>query len=462
MATSQFEWGMSIHLLHYSDLETALDDPERCGRLAGQIAARRTPETLVLGTGDNTAPSALSLATEGEASMAFFDAVDPDADTFGNHDFDFGRERARELAGFAPQPWLCANATVDGERFAADETERSRLVDAGEPVGLVGVAHPRTDTINPAAQGVQFHDPGPIIRAEAETLRESGAEYIVVVSHCGYNDEELAEETDVDAILGGHVHDIFADVIDGTAVVRPGRAGEQFSEVRLGEEPAIEIHAVEDEPLDETIADRLHQEMAAHDLDATVATVTEPIERSEEAATIAESRIGNLVTDALRWKAGTDIALSPPGAMRSGPPLVGEVTVADLVALTPYDDDLVVVELSGDRLREALVAIPFGYHDDGHPDTHCSHVSGASVVWDDESGELLNATVGGEPLDPATTYTLATAEYLVETDHVNGAFGPEDVVDRMGIARDAIVEYAQENDLDPAIEGRVTRPELEY
>jgi 2',3'-cyclic-nucleotide 2'-phosphodiesterase (5'-nucleotidase family) len=40
----------------------------------------------VVGTGDNTAPGVLSLATEGRAALPFFEAVEPDADTFGNHD----------------------------------------------------------------------------------------------------------------------------------------------------------------------------------------------------------------------------------------------------------------------------------------------------------------------------------------------------------------------------------------
>jgi 2',3'-cyclic-nucleotide 2'-phosphodiesterase (5'-nucleotidase family) len=451
-----------VHLLHYADLETAIDDPEQCARLAGALAANRQEETLVLGAGDNTAPGALSLATEGAGALEFFRAVDPDADTFGNHDFDFGPERARELAEQAPQHWLCANAVVDGGRFADAQTQPSRLVDAGASVGLIGVAHPRTAEINPAAGEIEFLDPVPVVREHAERLRERGAEYVVVVSHCGYNDEEIARETDVDAVLGGHVHDVFTEVIDGTAVVRAGRAGESFSAVTLGDDPEITIHEVDDEHVDQDLAARLRERMAEHGLDEVVATVEEPIERSEAAATTAESRIGNVVVDALRWKSGADVALSPPGAMRAGDPLVGEVTVADLVSLTPYDDDLVVVELPGDRLREAFVAVPFGYHDDGYPDRHCSHVSGATVVWDDEAGELLNATVGGDPIDSEETYTVGTASYIVETDHVNAAFGPEDAVSRHGLAREAIVEYAREEGLNPSLEGRIRRPKLHY
>ena len=453
---------MSVRILHYSDLETALDDPEQCARLAGAIDARRGEDTLVVGSGDNTAPGALSLATRGAAAMDFFEAVAPDADTFGNHDFDFGAERARELAGMAPQSWLCANATDGGERFADAETTPNRLVETAETtVGIVGVAHPKTDEINPAAEGVEFADPSPVIREEAAALRDRGAEFVIVVSHCGHIDEEIARETGVDAICGGHVHDEFAAVIDGTAVVRPGRAGGRFSEVQLGDDPEISITEVDGEHRDDGLAQRLHERRSDHGLDEVVATIAEPIERTEEAATVAESRIGNVVVDALRWRSGADVALSPPGALRSGDPLAGEVTAAELISLTPYEDDLAVVELSGDRLREAFVAVPFGYHDDGYPDRFCSHVSGAEIVWDDAAGELLDATVGGERIDPGERYTVAVADYLVETDHVNDAFGEADVIERCGLARDAIVEYARTEGLAPTLDGRVRRPALE-
>jgi 2',3'-cyclic-nucleotide 2'-phosphodiesterase (5'-nucleotidase family) len=439
-----------------------LDDPERSAALAGTIAARRGDDSVLIGSGDNTAPGALSLATDGRAVLRFFRAVEPDADTFGNHDFDFGPGTARELAAEAPQPWLCANAERNGDRFAADATRPSRLVEAdGSLVGIVGVAHPRTDEINPAAEGVRFTDPVPAVRAEAATLRERGADRVVVASHCGRNDERIARETDVDAVLGGHVHDVHTATIDGTAVVRPGRAGRYVSEVTLGGDPRIAVHEVTDRHVRGELAGTLRELLATHGLDEVVATAGEPIPRTEESVTVAESRVGNLVADALRWRAGADAAISPPGAVRAGDPLAGEVTVADLLGLTPYNDDLVVVELPGDRLREAFVAVPFGYHDGGYPERFCSHVSGCRIVWDDRAGELRDASVGGELIDPDGQYTIAVADYMIETDHVNGAFGEDDVVERHGLASQAIVDYAREVGLRSPIEGRIERPALD-
>ena len=451
---------MAVTLVHYSDLETALDEPAQCGALAGTLDAL-ADDAVVVGSGDNTAPGALSLATEGRVALSFFEAVEPAVDTFGNHDFDFGPEVARRLAGAAPQQFLCANAMVDGDRFAPEVTRPSTVLDAGrERVGVVGLAHPKTAVMNPGATAVEFEDPVPHVRAEARRLREAGVDHVVVISHCGRLDAEIARKTDVDAIFGGHVHDVHEAIVDDTAVVRPGRAGRYVSEVVLDDGPTTAIHEVEDGHVDRELVDTLRARLAEHGLDEVVTTVERPIQRTEAAATTAGSRLGNLVTDALRWKAGADVALSPPGGIRSGDPLAGEITVADLVGLSPYDDELAVLELPGDRLREAFVAVPFGYHDDGYPDSHCTHVSGAGLVWDDAAGRLVEATVDGEPLDPGETYTLTVDSYLIHTDHVNAAFDERDVVERCGLAHEAIVDFAREVGLDGGFERRIERPAL--
>lgn len=452
---------MAVHLLHYSDVETALDEPDRCGALAGTLDALADDATILVGSGDNTAPGALSIATRGRVALHFFDAVDPDVETFGNHDFDFGPDTARELAATSPQTWLCANASVNGGRFAADVSEPSTVLDTpGGRVGIVGVAHPKTAVMNPAARGVAFADPVPVVRREAKRLRERGADYVVVTSHCGRLDERIARETDVDAVLGGHVHDVHEGTVAGTAVVRPGRAGRYVSEVHLDGTATTAVHQVEDGHVDCDLAETLRGARAENGLDEVATTVGTPIPRTERAATTAGSRIGNLVADALRWRTDADVAISPPGTIRSGDPLAGEVAVGDLVGLAPYEDVLVTVELSGSRLREAFVAVPAGYHADEFRNRYCSHVSGARLVWDDAAGELREATVGGEPVDPDRTYRVAVADYLVETDHVTDAFEHDDVVEEHGRACDVIVDYAREIGLEGGTDRRVERPTL--
>jgi 2',3'-cyclic-nucleotide 2'-phosphodiesterase (5'-nucleotidase family) len=91
-----------VRLLHYSDIENAHDDPDRVARLAGLIDELRGEDAVVCGTGDNVAPGVLPLVTRGEQALDFFEVVDPDFSTFGNHDFDFGIDRTAELVARSP------------------------------------------------------------------------------------------------------------------------------------------------------------------------------------------------------------------------------------------------------------------------------------------------------------------------------------------------------------------------
>jgi len=454
---------MALRVLHYADVEAAYDDPERIGRLAGLVDELRDEETLVCGGGDNTGPGVLSVVTEGRQSLEFFRSVDPDAETVGNHDFDHGVDALLSVVADAPQSWLCANATRDGDQFgAARGVDPWTVADAaGTAVGLVGVAHPETAEINPNAAPVTFSDPIPVVRDAIEALRNRGVDRIVVVSHWG-DDTALARAVDADLILGGHDHTRRVDRIDGTLVCRPGGTGRSLLEASFdGERPTATHHSVDDAPVDADVADAIRERMAATGLTDTVATAGDPVVCDMRACKRGESRLGNLVVDAYRWRSGADVALNSGGGFRRRPPLSGDVTAFDLVSVTPYAADLLTVALDGAALTETLGHLALESAPDDLPKWHFGHVSGARVVWDDAAARLREARVGGDPVDPDATYTLATTEFFVASDELFPAFGPSDVVDRHGRQYEAVVDYVRECGLDPTFDGRIRRPTLD-
>jgi 2',3'-cyclic-nucleotide 2'-phosphodiesterase (5'-nucleotidase family) len=137
------------------------------------------------------------------------------------------------------------------------------------------------------------------------------------------------------------------------------------------------------------------------------------------------------------------------------------VTAADLVGLVPYGNDLAVLELPGDRLREAFRELSVTYRYPDAPEWWFGHVSGARIVWDDRGESLVEATVDGESLTDDTTYTVAASAYFVEADTLFSAFGPDDRIDTAGTEHEALVEYARENGIDTELDGRVERPHFE-
>jgi 2',3'-cyclic-nucleotide 2'-phosphodiesterase (5'-nucleotidase family) len=77
------------------------------------VARGHGVEHKVAGTGDDTSPGVLALATEGRQSLSFFEAVEPDVETFGNHDFDYGPDATRAIVSASPQTWVSANVIVE-------------------------------------------------------------------------------------------------------------------------------------------------------------------------------------------------------------------------------------------------------------------------------------------------------------------------------------------------------------
>ncbi|RNJ26764.1 bifunctional metallophosphatase/5'-nucleotidase [Halosegnis longus] len=445
-----------LRLLHYSDIENAYDDPARLARLAGTIDARRDADTLVFGTGDNTSPGVLPLVTKGEQALDFFHAVDPDADTFGNHDFDYGPDRALDIIERAPQPWLCANVKRDGEQFGHESGVRPWQIFErdGKRVGVFGLVTPKTASINPATEDVVFTDPIAAAEEAVADLRAKGVDYVVCLSHLGRGDETLAAEVDVDVVLGGHNHAELVERLDDTLLTRPGVNGQVLFEVTLPEK-AVTRHVVADGPRDETIAEAVETRLDEAGVDEVVATVEEPIERTEVACFHGESRVGNFVADAYRWETDADVGLQNSGGIRSGPALSGEVTVGDLISLIPFDEPLAVAELTGAELREVFRQGEGSRLGFGEPDWWHAHLSGATIEYDRASDTLTSATVNGEPLDPDRTYRVALADYLLHSDDEFPAVGMDHRVETTRTQYEVLADYARSEGLDPTVEGRV-------
>ena len=459
---------MTLRLLHYSDVENAYDDPERLGRLAGTIRSRDGPDALVCGTGDNTAPGVLALRTRGEQSLDLFEAVEPDAETFGNHDFDFGTERTLELVSRSPQRWLTANVYPEGASPGADPFGAgvgvrpwTVLEAGGVRVGLFGLTDPTTPDINPAATGLSFRDPVPAAEAAVAELRARGVDYVVALSHLGRGDEALAAAVDVDVVLGGHVHSERIERIDGTVLTRPGVNGEVVLEVSLPD-GEVRRHAVADGPPYEPVAESLRERMDAEGLTEVVAHAAEPVERTERTCFRGESPIGNFVADAYRWaaiEAGFDepvVGLQNSGGIREGPPLSGTVTLGDLMSVIPFPERVAVLDVSGSVLRSAFAEaarnVGFGESEWWH-----AHVSNARLEYDHGPDELVEATVGGRPVDPDRRYRVATSEYLLHTEGEFPSLGPESRVGTLDVQYEVLAAYARAEGIAPRVEGRIVR-----
>lgn len=470
-----------VRLIQYSDIENLYDEAERAARFAGRLRELDGEDALVVGTGDTTAPGVVSLAANGRQVLDFAGAVDTVADTFGNHDFDYGPDVTREIVADSEFTWVSANARDEnGDRFgAAEGVVPWTIADAdGERVGFFGLTDPTTDSINPQAAPLSFTDPYEAAETAVNELRAEDVDYIVALSHLGGGDDELARRVDIDAILGGHVHTVRTEYVDGTICTRPGVNGHELVEVALAEDgrsladgtdsdsrtaargdggshASARVVDPSDGPIHEGLMDSLQRRREAAGLNETVATVDEPLERTDATTFGGESRIGNFVADAYRAAADADVGLQNGGGIREGPALNGEVTLANLVSVLPFEEPVVVVELTGRELLETFSEADGAELGFGEPHWWHAHLSGASLRWDEPESELIDARVDGEPIDPDRRYRVATAEYLLHSDHEFPTIEQRHRAGEVGIQHDVLADHARDGGLDVTVEGRM-------
>ncbi len=451
---------MSVRFLGVNDVETALDDPELTGRLAGLIDARRNGRTVVVNAGDVFSPGVLAMAGSGEHALAFLDAVAPDVHALGNHDFVGGADLLPERMATSPGQWLTANVwqAVAGERggerhrrFAPDETapwavltvgddEADAGVETTETVGAVGVANPDTAEIDGglADTDLAFGDPVAAVADAFEAMPTT--DYRVVVSHCG-DDAPIARAVDVDVVFGGHIHERRCEVVDGTLLVRTSGQASSLVEVELESGDAastdgVEFHEPPAAPRDEELITTLRDLVAATGFDDPLGQTDRSLSR--EGARRGRSSIGSFVADAFRWATDADVALVDAAAIRSAPPLDGDVTLFDYLRLVPYRQDVVVFSVTGRELRAAVESRVFGERG-----IFPLHISGGSIGW--SGTDLADLQIEGKSVDESNDerYELATLEYVAFVESELPMLSPEEVVRQTGPQYELVESYVR-------------------
>ena len=147
-----------------------------------------------------------------------------------------------------------------------------------------------------------------------------------------------------------------------------------------------------------------------------------------------------------------DIAMHNNGGIRAGLPK-GPITYGQLYAVLPFDNQLMALDLSGEqvlRILEHSVAERAG----------SMQVAGMTFRFDMSKPvgqRILEATVGGAPLDPARYYRVVTIDYLA-----GGGDGQETFLEGRTPAYGdaevwAVAEYIRAHSpVDPKVEGRIT------
>lgn len=426
---------------------------------------------LVLDAGDTFHGLPIANLSQGQDIVDVMNAVGYTAMTPGNHDFNYGVEHLAELSNSANFDVLSCNLT---------EKDGLPVFSTGKvygDVGVVGICTPETATkTNPLnVEGYVFNPDtmAELLQEAIDEVKAQGAKTVVVLGHLGIDPESapwrstdvIPQVSGVNVFVDGHSHSVIgvegekdADgkVLsyasagekvkdkDGNDVllVQTGCYGAAIGKVTIdGDQCTAELLAADNKDADIT---KLIEDLMADIkpmLDTVVAKTEVVLNGERETVRAAESNLGNLAADALRYVADADVALTNGGGIRvSLEP--GDITYGDMNAVFPFGNTVNKIEVTGAQLLAALE----------HGTAKCPELSGAfpqvsgiTYKLDATKSEnrVSDVMVAGAPLDESKTYTLATNDFTAVGGDGYDMFKDAKLLGIFGALDEAMVTYVE-------------------
>lgn len=416
------------------------------------------PDALLIDSGDAVQGSLFFTIYGGEVEMKMMNELGYDIAILGNHDFDNGVESLAKNLALSDARWITTNYDLSGTPLAPYFSPYTISEIDGKKIAFIGInLNPKGMIAEGNYDGVKYLDGIKAANATAWHLKHNEkVDLVVAVTHIGYdevadlNDQELAEESeDIDIILGGHSHTVLRpgsgkewvknDQDREVLVTQNGKSGIFVTEVTvdldsIGSKPPVYRQIAVDSRLDNTRSERIDSILAPYR-----AGVEEMMGRKigESAVELDADKapLLNFITDFALDRAGkltsdVDLAIMNKGGLRRDLPK-GTITQGEIIMMQPFDNRLVVLELKGEDLLDALDVMGRRGGD--------GLSRGMDVTFDPATGKTLSARLNGKPIDPDKTYRVATIDYLA-----NGGDYMEPLTKGHRIARSNAVVY---NDL---------------
>lgn len=449
-------------------------------KLASLIAQYRAqePKSLLLDAGDLFTGS-LAKATQGRLVFDLYSAIGYDAVNVGNHEFEYGWQTLAYVSQRARFPLLNANIFYEnteipfGRAYVLLEVGSIRVA----VLGLMGV-DAFINTMMPShRQGLSIVAPETVAAHWVPKLRQE-AEVVVLLTHQGRTAPmQTDKEADPEVQRGFEEEYALAGAVDGIDLIVAGHTDhglqtpvrhpktqtlivETFGQgMHLG---VLNLRYQAGQPLTVLSSDLVPVNADALPSDAAVLDLIETA-RSEHPALAAvvgalaghaprkyyrESVVGNMVADALRAYAKTDIGMITPGALRADL-ASGPVTVEQIRNVFPFLDRVSTVRLTGAMLKEVVKkGLQREY---GLP--QYSGLMLTAELEEPEGGRLISLKINNLPVLDTKEYTLATGSFTATGGEGYHLLTPHIIATSEALVSDVLVAYFKSND-------RVVAPSL--
>lgn len=429
--------------------------------------------------------------------MLAMSALGYDAMTVGNHEYNFGLkvlEKARSEAKFS---WLSSNTYEKG----TDQTHyQPYLVKelSGVRIGILGLTTPGVPVWENTQnyEGLDFREPVSEARKWVSVLREKEkVDAVVIAMHMGLEEDLRTGEINpgqvpsenravtiakqvpgVDVIFMGHTHrDVPALYVNGVLLTQANHWGRHLARADLYlQKEANRWHVYAKSartiPVDDNVA-----------ADADILKLIEPYDRetqewlsrvigeSSTELTAREARFRDTAILDLIQRVQLEAGKADVSMVASFNPDArinkGSVSVRDIAGLYVYENTLVVLEVTGQQLKEALEhsAKYFRAYESGKtaaelvdekiPAYNFDIAEGVTYVLDITrplGQRIQDLGFRGKPLDPKQKLKLATNNYRVNGGGGYTMYKDAPVVYRSSEEiRELIIDWVERNQTIP-------------
>jgi 2',3'-cyclic-nucleotide 2'-phosphodiesterase (5'-nucleotidase family) len=427
---------------------------------------KEQPNTMLIDSGDTIQGSPLE-SFHGRKNnqppdpmMLVMNSLNYDAMAVGNHEYNFGLkvlEKARSEANF---PWMSANTYDAGKQQPHYKPYIVKEI-AGVRIGVLGLTTPGIPNWDnpPNYAGLEFHEPLSEARKWVPMLRDKEkCDVVVIAMHMGLEEDLRTGETSpgqvpheneaiaiakevpgVDVIFMGHTHrEVPSLYINGVLLTQANYWGKHLARADLYLQKSasgwrVYAKSARTLPADDRVEPDPEAVRLVQPYDnETQGWLTRVIGQSAEELTAKDARFRDTaILDLIQkvqleaGKADVSMVASFNSEARIAK---GPVSVRDIAGLYVYENTLVVLEVTGQQLKDALEhsAKYFKAYVPGKPAADLVDDKIPAYNFDIAEGvtydldiskpfgqRIQNLRFHGQPLSPAQKLRLATNNYRV-------------------------------------------------
>ena len=418
-------------------------------------------DVLLVDAGDHVQGTAYGSMDEGASIIKLMNAAGYDVATPGNHEFDYGMDRAKAIMKEADFPYLSCN-WVDLRTTLRVLPSVKVFVRGGRRIAFVGVTTPETFTkstpayfmdkaqrkyiydIQGGEDGKKLYDAVQKAIDKAKLL----ADVVIGLGHLGVDpssspwtsEEVIAHTSGFDAFIDGHSHTVMENkqVQDASGkAVTLTQTGSYFAnvgEMTIAADGTITTKLIPThEGMDagiaamqtdwvHTVDDMLGEKIAVGDSDFYVSDPATGKRRIRS----AETNLGDFVADGIYTyfneveKLHCDVAIMNGGGIRADVP-AGDWTFKTCKQISPFGNVACLMSVTGKQIQDALEFAARFAGEDGKENGGFLQVAGATyeihtdipnTVQTDEKNVWIGSATGTPRVQNVKIYDKASGSYL--------------------------------------------------